>query len=282
MPPSSDIGARAVATQYDRDMGGFDFDGAKYRLASVHLQRQWGSRLIDSLTPAPDAAILDLGCGDGAVTRELATLVPDGRVVGVDASPGMITVAREFEGGNLEFVQLDIGDLYFADEFDVIFSNAALHWVTDHPRLLANCLRALRPGGLIRWSFGGDGNCVNLIRCVRAAMGRDPYAEHFEHFAWPWFMPSVAEYSGLLTQAGFRTLHLELVNLDRAFTAEQLTAWIDQPCLVPFLQPLPIELRDGFRDLVVESMLRQTRQPDGTYFETFRRIDLAATESEKS
>ena len=253
----------------------FDFDGAKYRLASGH-QRQWGGRLIDSLSPPRDAAILDLGCGDGALTRELAALVPDGRVVGVDASPGMIAAAKEFEGGNLAFVRMDVDDLDFTDQFDVIFSNAALHWVADHARLLANCHRALRPGGVLRWSFGGQGNCANLIATIRDAMGRPPYAECFAGFAWPWNMPGVAEYSALLARTRFRVDRLELRNADRLFTPDELTAWIDQPCIVPFLTHLPDALRDGFRDLVVEAMLERTRQPGGTHFETFRRLDLTA------
>ncbi|MCL2336419.1 MAG: methyltransferase domain-containing protein [Firmicutes bacterium] len=163
----------------------------------------------------------------------------------------------------------------FTGEFDVIFSNAALHWVKDHESLLRNSLAALKKNGLIRWNFGGDGNCANFINTVRTVMHEDDYQGYFVDFDWPWFMPTQDEYATILANAGFSKVRLELENADRYFAdRDEMIKWIDQPSLVPFMEHLPPQLRAGFRTAVIELMVQAAEQPDGRCFETFRRIDV--------
>ena len=88
--------------------------------------------------------ILDLGCGDGSLTEQLAQLVPNGSVLGIDASNGMITTAQKRVKQNLVFMKMDINMIDFQNKFDVIFSNATLHWIKDHKRLLKNAFIALK------------------------------------------------------------------------------------------------------------------------------------------
>ena len=114
-------------------MNTFEFDGEKYEKASSH-QKEWGNRMIAELSLKGTEEILDLGCGDGVLTKEMAEMVPEGNVLGIDASMGMIETAKKREAGNLRFLQMDINQLDFESRFDVIFSNAALHWVKDHVR----------------------------------------------------------------------------------------------------------------------------------------------------
>ncbi len=142
-----------------------EFDGKKYEKASDH-QKAWGQTLITELDLKGDEHVLDLGCGDGSLTRHIAELVPDGEVLGIDASQGMIDAALPKGTGNLCFKHLDINELNFEDRFDIIFSNAALHWVKDHNLLLRNSWRALRDHGRLRFNFAGDGDCSNFYRVV--------------------------------------------------------------------------------------------------------------------
>jgi trans-aconitate methyltransferase len=254
----------------------FEFDGNKYAQASTH-QKQWGARLIAELHLRGDEEVLDLGCGDGALTSQLAELVPRGRVVGVDASEGMIKVAKARTRDNLSFVPMDINKWTLPDRFDVIFSNATLHWILDHGRLLANVYAHLKEPGTARFNFAGGGNCASFYEVVRETMAEEPYKPCFKDFVWPWFMPSVDEYEWLLKNLPFQQARVWGENADRTFPgAEALIGWIDQPSLVPFVKQLDGSAKRCFRDAVVERMLKRTAQGDGTHFETFRRINVRA------
>lgn len=254
----------------------YEFDGKKYATASSH-QKEWGERIIDELALQGAERILDLGCGDGALTAEIARLVPRGEAVGIDASRGMIDAAMPKQRANLRFLLMDIGALAIDGEFDIVFSNATLHWVKDHRRLLAEVRRILRPGGIARFNFAGAGNCAHFYRVIRESMARPDFAPHFAQFSWPWYMPAVEDYQELVEEAGFSRAEVWGENADRFFPGtEALVKWIDQPSLVPFLACVPAHDKAAFREFVVTRMIEVTLQADGTCFETFRRINLLA------
>ena len=253
-----------------------EFDGKKYEKASTH-QKEWGEKLAGELALHGTERILDLGCGDGTLTAHLSELVPKGEVVGVDASCGMIEVAQHKQRENLRFILMDINNLGFVEEFDVVFSNATLHWVSDHRRLLSNVHRALRPEGIVRFNFAGDGNCSNFVRVIREAMKVSAFLMDFENFVWPWYMPSVDEYSAIVKDFGFSSAKVWGENADRFFAdVEALVKWIDQPSLVPFIACVAERNKASFREFVVRRMIEETKQEDGRCFETFRRINLFA------
>jgi len=257
-------------------MGNFEFDGQKYKKASSH-QKEWGTRIVTELNLMGTESILDLGCGDGVLTKLLAEMVPEGNVLGIDASIGMLETAKELEGTNLAFKHLDIREMDFDEEFDLIFSNAALQWVKDHKRVLDNCLKALKINGVVRFNFAGDGNCSNFFEVIRQVIAESMYREYFENFEWPWFMPTILQYEKLVRQSDFREWKVWEENADRNFKGEdEMIKWIDQPSLVPFLKFLPNTMKEEFRDEVVRKMVRKTIQPDGTCFENFRRINVFA------
>ena len=222
--------------------------------------------------------ILDLGCGPGALTAELAALVPAGSVLGIDASESMIATARrDHAGANLRFERCDINSIDFEAQFDVVFSNATLHWIRDHRRLLANVFKSLKDGGQARLQFAGDGNCSNLIGVLREVMPEKDYAGYFDGFEWPWYMPAVDAYRALVSDVPFAESRVWGENGDKYFeSVEAMTGWIDQPSLVPFLGSVAEKDRQRFRDRVVEQMIARTRQSDGRCFETFRRINVLA------
>jgi trans-aconitate methyltransferase len=253
-----------------------EFDGKKYEKASAH-QKEWGTKLIAELDLQGSERILDLGCGDGALTAQLADLVPHGEVIGIDASRGMIEAARSKSRENLRFLLMDINELDYGAQFDVVLSNATLHWIKDHKRLLRNVGRALREGGRLRFNFAGDGNCSHFFSVIREAMSLEEFAAHFAGFDWPWYMPSVEEYAALVDGGGMADGRVWGENADRHFSdAEEMIRWIDQPSLVPFLAHAPDGVRPRFRDHVIRRMIQETQQQDGRCFETFRRINVSA------
>ena len=276
MPWPLTKGELSLLKQVNMEHGPYEFDGNKYKQASSH-QKEWGQKLISEIRFAGTESILDLGCGDGALTSQLAELVQNGRVLGIDASSGMIQTAEQYKKSNLEFVLLDINAIDFQKEFDLIFSNATLHWILDPKRLLENCHRALRPRGTIRFNFAGDGNCANFYAVVKKAMEIDDYKEFFQKFTWPWYMPPVHDYQELVQQIRFTDIHVWAENADRHFPDEEtMIKWMDQPAIVPFLRLIPENRKTDFRDFVVRTMIKRTKKVDGTCFETFRRINVLA------
>jgi trans-aconitate methyltransferase len=253
-----------------------EFDGEKYRHASTH-QREWGARLIAELQLKGTERILDLGCGDGALTAQLASLVRQGHVVGIDSSPSMIDAARRQAQPNLTFALCDINALAWEGEFDLVFSNATLHWVLDHHNLLRRVFRSLKEHGVLRCNFAAEGNCSNLNRIVRQVISQTKFAPYFTGFLWPWHMPKVDDYRALVGQFPFRESSVWGEQADHFFPdTDAMIRWIDQPSLVPFLGRIAAADRANFRAEVLEGMIRATRQRDGRCLETFRRINVFA------
>jgi SAM-dependent methyltransferase len=161
-----------------------------------------GGEIVSWLAPQPGERILDLGCGDGALTAKLAA--GGATVLGVDTSSSLLDAARALGLA----VQLEDGHaLPYASEFDAVFSNAALHWMTEPERVIDGVRRALRPGGRFVAEFGGHGNVAAIVTAMRAAaraFGGD------SGLAGPWFYPTDREYSAMLEAAGFTVVRIGL------------------------------------------------------------------------
>lgn len=154
------------------------------------------------LAPRAGEAILDLGCGDGVLTAELAAA--GAQVVGIDSSGPMIARAREH---GLDVRLGDGEDLQFESEFDAVFSNAALHWMKNAEAVADGVARALKPGGRFVAEFGGHGNVAAIVTAMCAAArlhGGD------ESLAFPWYFPTPEAYGSLLDRKGFRVARIGL------------------------------------------------------------------------
>ena len=259
----------------------FEFDGEKYKKASSH-QKEWANKILGELHFNGNEIILDLGCGDGITTNQLAEMVPDGKVVGIDASRGMIkTALKDKKQSNVYFEQKDINEIRYIEEFDFIFSNATLHWVKDHTKLLKKIFSGLRGNGSLMFNFAADGNCSYFFKVIRQAMNKKEYREYFKGYSWPWFMPTIEEYQKLAKEAEFSEIEIWGENADRYFEdTETMIKWIDQPSIVPFLKHIPQPEKENFRNYVVEQMIKETKQEDGTCFETFRRVNMKAVKTQ--
>ncbi|MBN2027627.1 MAG: methyltransferase domain-containing protein [Actinobacteria bacterium] len=234
---------------------GYRWDAADYRDSSSQ-QKKWGRELLAKLRLDGGERVLDIGCGDGKLTAEIAELVPSGHVVGIDSSPEMIAFARgAFPGEsypNLSWEVMDARELAFGEEFDVVFSNAVLHWVSDQPRVLRGVERTLVPGGRILLQMGGAGNAASVVQVLASLLSRAEWGKYFHDFTIPYSFCAPEEYTAWLREAGLRPARVELVSKDMTHEGpEGLASWIRTTWL-PFTQRIPEEKRDDFVAELVE------------------------------
>ena len=221
-------------------------------------QERWAKELLGLLSLKPDEDVLDIGCGDGRITAEISRLTPAGRVVGIDRSPDMVAFATEHfpaaEFPNLSFLQADASALPFRDEFDVIFSNAVLHWVLDHRPVLAGLARSLRPGGRCVLQMGGKGNGAIVIRALESCLQEPNWrARHTSEL--PYGFHGIEEYQGWLQEAGLTADSVELLEKDMLHsTRSDFTGWV-RTAWLPYTERVPAEIRDQFLEAVTERYL---------------------------
>jgi len=162
---------------------------------NVRFVSVYGEGVVDWLAPAPGERILDLGCGDGALTRILVKSAA--QVVGVDSAPDFVRAARQ---QGLDARLQDGECLDFHQEFHAVFTNAALHWMTRPEAVVAGVARALKPGGRFVGEFGGHGNVAAIVTAMVAAArlhGGDAT------LAFPWYFPTPDAFRAVLEKAGF-------------------------------------------------------------------------------
>jgi trans-aconitate methyltransferase len=229
----------------------------------------YGRELIGLLAPAPDERILDLGCGTGHLTAEVAATGAD--VVGLDHSEDMLAAARD-KYPTLTFVLGDATAFEFPAAFDGVFSNAVLHWVMDAEGVVRSVARALRPGGRFVAEFGGRGNVRRIAAAVRRAV-REVAGVTVES---PWYTPTVGEYAALLERHGlevrFATLFDRVTPLEGG--SDGLRNFIAMFC-GRMTAPVPADRRD---DLLarVEDLARAELFKDGRWHADYRRIRVVA------
>jgi trans-aconitate 2-methyltransferase len=247
MPPSDPVPA-------------FTWNAADYHKSSP-AQALWAKELIAKLGLSGNIRVLDIGCGDGKITAEIARQLPEGKVTGVDSSPDMIRFAREnFPSGkfrNLSFMEADAADLPFAEEFDVVFSNAALHWIFDHRPVLAGIARSLRPGGRMLIQMGGKGNAADTLEAFDRLLADPEWSRYFTGFSFAFGFFGDAEYRGWIAGAGLEPLRVELIPKDMACaTRRDFAAWVRTTWL-PWMARLTEDARPRFIEALIDEYLKK-------------------------
>jgi trans-aconitate methyltransferase len=248
------------------------WDGRAYAEASSH-HRALDEWFLSRHRPAPDARIVDLGCGSGEFTARLAKLVPDGSVTGVDPDRSMLEAAGRHVAPNLSFVSgraQALDEVLPAGSVDLVVSRAALHWIPEHEH--RRCYEAVRtvlaPGGVFHAESGGAGNVqrlVTLLDAVAAGLGLPPSSATF--------LTAGAAFE-LLEQAGFAPgpEDVRTVAQRRAFTEEALVAMVPTQAVAAYGLERD-EVRERFL-AEVERRLEELRRPDGTWDQTFVRLEV--------
>jgi trans-aconitate 2-methyltransferase len=224
-----------------------DWDGSRYDRVS-DPQVAWGRRVIARLAPRAHERILDLGCGTGRLTLELAEHVPGGLVVGLDLSDAMLRVAAQASRGRgVQLVRGDGTRLPFQAAFDAVFSTATLHWIPDHLQAFQTVFDALRPGGRFVAQAGGGRNLQRLY--TRAAtLARSPeFAGAFAGWRDPWNFQDADATHARLERVGFTNVNVSLEEAPVAFPSpEAYTEFVSCVCLRHHLARLPLARHEAF------------------------------------
>ena len=230
-----------------------DWDASAYDRVS-DIQEDWARAAIERLDLQGDETVLDAGCGSGRVTRLLLDRLPRGRVIGVDASPSMIEIARQALPDRTEFIVSDLLDLELTEEVDALFSNATFHWILDHRRLFERLHAALRPGGRLEAQCGGIGNLDEFLNSLENVNGDERFAPYVRGISSTWNFASPGDTELRLRAAGF--------DQERCWLEERLEKprepreFLRGVCLGPHLERLPENLHQQYVDAVLEYLPR--------------------------
>lgn len=225
-----------------------------------------GRPVVALLAPRPGERILDLGCGDGALT--VALVEAGARVVGVDSSPEQVAAAR---AKGIDARVMDGERLDFDGAFDAVFSNAAMHWMRRPDAVIAGVWRALGPGGRFVGEMGGAGNVAVIVAALEAALaahGIDGKGLN------PWYFPGPDEFQGRLEAAGFAVSHMSLFERPTPLPSG-FEAWLEI-FAGSFLEALPAAERAEVKAAVAAAVAPRLRRPDGSWFADYVRLRFAA------
>ncbi len=227
-----------------------------------------GEPVLDLLNPQPGERILDLGCGDGALTEKI--IARGAEVVGVDASSDMVVAAqrRDIDARVIDAYRLD-----FASEFDAVFSNAALHWMNRDPdAVIQGVRRALKPHGRFVGEMGGHGNVAAIVVALCATL--ENYGVKDSAAIIPWYFPSADEYRERLARAGFRIDSIELIPRPTPLPTG-MRGWLET-FAIPLTHSVPQESRADFLDEVTERLRPALCDSSGKWTADYVRLRFLA------
>ena len=261
-------------------MSSYTWNAEDYEKHSL-AQQKWARELIEKLSLKGTEDILDLGCGDGKITAEMANSVCDGSVVGVDYSSSMIALATKrypsSAYSNLSFKVMDASNLSFEACFDVVFSNAALHWVKNHKPVVDGLFKSLKPGGKILLQMGGKGNAGDILSVLAEIQTYPQWQSYFRNFEFPYGFLGIQEYETLLLESGFKVNRVELIPKDMEHAGKAgLEGWIRTTWL-PYTERVPEEQRAEFIAAISTNYIKRIPvSADGTVRVAMVRIEVEA------
>ena len=201
--------------------------------------------LLALVRARPGMRVVDLGCGPGELTAHLHRSLAARETLGLDASAAMLARAAAHAGGGLSFVEGDIG-AFAGEGFDLVFSNAALHWIPDHGPLLARLAAALAPGGQLAVQVPANHDHVSH-RLAHEIAREPPFAGALGGYERGKPVLEPEEYAQLLFRLGFREQHVRLVVYAHPMpTRDDVVDWVRGTLLTDFQRRLPAELWERY------------------------------------
>lgn len=227
---------------------------------------KYGAAISQLLNPQKDEHILDLGCGTGDLAYTIQQA--GAKVHGIDQSAQMIEKAHQ-KYPELSFAVENATELPFVNQFDAIFSNAVLHWIREPKKALESVYKGLKSGGRFVAEFGGQGNCLAITTALEEAMRTHGYELHDGRF--PWYFPSIGDYTTLMENVGFQVIFAELVDRPTPLDGEEgIQNWLAMFCDSMFVG-IPSETKQVIL-ADAEQRLRETIYNHGQWVADYKRL----------
>ena len=245
------------------------WDADKYA-ADFSFVPRYGRGVIELIEAEPGATVLDLGCGNGALTRELRE--KGYAVTGLDASESLLALARAQDPAT-EYVPGDATAFALPAPVDVVFSNAVFHWIRREQQAdMLRCVhRALRENGQFVFEFGGRGNNRAIHSALQAV-----FAEHGYGYELPFYFPGLGEYAALVEEVGFRVVYAVLFDRPTELRGEDgLREWIRMFVKAPFAAVPTEEERESLM-LETQERLRDQLYRGGKWYADYVRLRMKA------
>ena len=255
-----------------------EWNASEYDRLSA-LQAAMAEEALSLLDLRGTEAVLDIGCGQGKVTREIAARVPLGRVVGVDASEKMVAFAREREAPsphpNLEFVVADARHLNFHKEFDLVVSFNALHWIPEQALALESIHAAIRPSGLVQLRLVPTAEHQRLEDIIEETRLSPRWVQYFDGFHDPYLHLTPAQYAALAERHGFQLLRTHTSARSWDFRSRAAFEAFGSVTFVEWTQHLPEGARSGFINDVLDRYQKiACTRPGEEHFFRFDQMDI--------
>jgi trans-aconitate 2-methyltransferase len=232
-----------------------------------------GKELIAMARIGETDSVLDIGCGTGKLTMELARRASKGEVVGIDPSEEMLQKARRVSAGakNISLMGVAAESIDFIAKFDLVFSNSALQWVKNQHQAIASVHRALKQGGRIAFQLPAKNFCREFFDYTGKAILSLGFERFFENFELPWYLPSREEYMELLNDEEFYNIKVFYKDYKVVFVSiNEILDWWSSAGLRPYLVALP-EREQEYFIYAVGMQYENNRTKRGIEFD-FRRL----------
>jgi trans-aconitate 2-methyltransferase len=229
--------------------------------------------LLDLVQLRSGMRVVDLGCGTGELTREMHRRLSARETIGIDNSPAMLAKSADFAGDGLRFEQGDIGAFESEEDFDLVFSNAALQWVPDHEPLFRRLTAALTQRGQLAVQMPANNDHPSHLTAF-AISGEPPFREALGGYERQWPVLAPEAYATLLHRLGFREQHVRLqVYAHELESREAVVEWVRGSLLTDYERRLPDELWPHFLERYQEGLLPQLEDAR-PFFYPFKRVLL--------
>jgi trans-aconitate methyltransferase len=209
-----------------------------------------GRELIAMAKVRDTDSILDIGCGTGTLTIELARLASKGNVIGIDPSEEMLEKARKVSAdkGNINFIQIDAQSIDFTKRFNFAFSNSVFQWIKEQQQVMGFVYRSLKQGGRIAFQLPAKDFCREFFDYINNSIALLDLEKYYTNWVSPWYFPTKEEYETLLNNAGFGNINVSYKDYRLVFenVNEVLDSWVSTG-LRPYLSVLPDKKQEYFK-----------------------------------